>query len=203
MKADELLRTQNTDADAWAKAFMANAEVTVDQDLMRTWFANAIENAKDSVHNLSQKIDPGIPESIDMDKCGIVLGFEFYNGHILERVKSVKDLSLDQRVAVFSDTQQKYHFGHISTLYSEKYSTTSSRLGVSVSGYKNKFLQLEDVRKIRPIATRCHLYNILKDETVSGESKVELLRSLRDSGLIDIKLPANLKELHEAKKERN
>jgi len=50
----ELLKTQDTDAQHWAQSFMSRIEQgfftkeEIDESLMISWFANAIENAKDA-----------------------------------------------------------------------------------------------------------------------------------------------------------
>ena len=50
----ELLKTLDTDAKHWAEAFMATiakghfTKDEIDESLMISWFANAIENAKDA-----------------------------------------------------------------------------------------------------------------------------------------------------------
>ena len=49
----ELLKQQCTDAQEWAKAFIytvQSKELQIDEGLMISWFAAAIENAKDSVY---------------------------------------------------------------------------------------------------------------------------------------------------------
>ena len=53
----ELIKTQSTDAHRWARSFMSMIEQghftkeEIDEGLMISWFANAIETAKDSTYN--------------------------------------------------------------------------------------------------------------------------------------------------------
>ncbi len=51
-----LLIDNNTDAKAWANSFMATIHRDkIDEEILITWFANAIENAKDSVKILDNE----------------------------------------------------------------------------------------------------------------------------------------------------
>lgn len=53
----ELIKDQSTDAYRWARSFISMIEQghftreEIDEDLMITWFANAIETTKDSARN--------------------------------------------------------------------------------------------------------------------------------------------------------
>lgn len=53
----ELIKAQSTDAYRWARSFMSRieqgyfAKEDIDEGLMISWFANAIEIAKDSMRN--------------------------------------------------------------------------------------------------------------------------------------------------------
>ncbi len=71
-----LLKNLDTDASHWARAFMSRIEhgyftkEGIDEDLMISWFANAIENAKDSERFVYAKPDE-MDEILDtmMNEC--------------------------------------------------------------------------------------------------------------------------------------
>jgi len=104
------------------------------------------------------------------------------------------DLSLDQRVAVLPNSKanksEKIKFGHIAALYSDKYAETKCQIGVSVDG-RHFFVDTAGIRTITPITNRQQLWLILLNDAIDSASKVELLKSLNKTGLLDIKLPAS------------
>lgn len=64
MAPDELIKTQNADANEWAKSF-CEAFPSADLELMRTWFACAITTAQDAIHNKSPIISTSSHSDID------------------------------------------------------------------------------------------------------------------------------------------
>lgn len=58
----DLIKDQNTDAQAWAKSFMSTMECgyfkpeEIDEGLMISWFANVMMTMYDNVHGHYQKL---------------------------------------------------------------------------------------------------------------------------------------------------
>lgn len=193
MKPDQLLKDQNTDAQAWSKSFMelylGRHPPVVDESFMISWFAAAIETAKDVGHKEGRQ-ELMSEDTYHPGRSPMVI----FRDHIIDdTVPTQNDLSLDQRVAVlpFGDCE-KIRFGHVCAIYSKKYSGTVCDVGIHIEGHENKkFIAFDKIRRITPIATRQQLWLILLNDAIDSKSKVELLKSLNKTGLLEIKLPAN------------